>query len=208
MKTEFELGLGIEELIQISITANFAMENYYGRTNPEFFETVMLYYEILEEALSSFQSGADEQFSALEDAAMRYSYHEKLRASKKRAIDSYLEECQRIVEPIRPKFKCAEWFENQHCADTAQEREAIIDLMGEIRKMEETYMEGANVMKTKQNIQDQKKRIFDRLRTGQAPRESELGGYMSHKKDMKNNAYFPAPEQLRSIFGVSDEGED
>lgn len=208
MKTELELGRGIEELVQISITVNFAMENYYGRTNPLFFEAVMSYYEILEAALSSSPAGADDEFSALEGAAMGYSYREKLQESKKAAIDSYLEECQKIIEPIKPDFNCDAWFENRHCSDTAEEREAIIKLMGEIRKMEELYMEGANAMKTKQTVQDQKKRVFARLLTGQAPRESELGGYMSHKKDMQNTAYFPAPERLRSIFGISDGGED
>jgi len=208
MKTEFELGLGIEEFIQISITANFAMENYYGRTNPDFYKTVMSYYEVLEEELASFQTGQNEQFAALKEASIKHQYNECLRAGKKKAIEAYLKECQKITKSLNLDFKCDEWYDAQHCVNTVQERAAIINLMGEIRKLEETYMEGTNDMNTVPNVQEEKKKlVFDRLRHGQAPRESDLGGYMPHKKDMENHAYFLNPEQLRSIFGISDGGD-
>lgn len=207
MNTELELGFGIEEFIQVCITANFAMENYYGKTNPDFYKIVMRYYELLEELLASFQVGQDERFTALEEAAFKHSYSEYLRKGKEKAIELYLEECQRIIEPLKQEFKCNEWYKAQHCVDTAQERAAIINLMGEIRKLEETYMEEINAMNTKQDIQEKKKLVFDRLRYGQTPRESDLGGYMPYKKDMKNHAYFLDPEQLRSIFGISDGGD-
>lgn len=207
MKTEFELGFGIEELIQISITANFAMENYYGRTNPDFYKAVMSYYAVLEKELASFETRQNERFPALEEAAIKHRYNECLRTGKKKTIEAYLRECQRIIEPLKQKFNCAEWYEAQHCTNTVQERAAIINLMGEIRKLEETYMEGTNTMNTKLDAQEKKKLVFDRLRHGQAPRESDLGGYMPYKKDMKNHAYFLDPEQLSSIFGISDGGD-
>lgn len=207
MKTEFELGFGIEEFIQISIIANFAMENYYGRTNPDFYKAVMSYYEVLEGNLASFQTGQDKRFAALEEAAIKHRYNELLQKSKKEAIEKYLEKCQQIIEPLGQEFECDKWYAAQHCNDTVQERKAIINLMGEIRKLEEKYMEETNAMNTNQSAQEKKKLVFDRLRYGNAPRESNLGGYIPYKKDMKNHSYFLEPERLASIFGISDGGD-
>lgn len=207
MKTELELGLGIEEFIQISITVNFAMENYYGRTNPNFYKTLMTYYTILEKELASFQTGQDERFTALEEAANKHQYNECLRRCKMEAIEAYLRECQKIVGPLGLKFDCAAWYQAQHCTNTVQEREAIINLMSEIRKLEETYMEGTNTMNTRKNAPEKKEYVFDRLRHGQSPRVSDLGGYMPYKEDMENDGYFLPPNRLRSIFGIFDEGD-
>lgn len=207
MKTEFELGSGIEELIQISITANFAMENYYGSTNPDFYKAVMSYYAVLEKELDSFQTEENERFAALEEAAFKHRYNECLRNGKKEAIEAYLNECQKITEPLKQEFKCNEWYKAQHCTNAVQERAAIIKLMGEIRKLEETYMEGTNTMNKKPNAQEKKKLVFESLRYAQAPRNSDLGGYMPYKKDMENHGYFLDPERLGSIFGISDGGD-
>lgn len=207
MKTELELGLGIEEFIQISITANFAMENYYGKTNPCFYKTVMSYYTILEEKLASFQIGQDERFTALEEAANKHQYNECLRRCKIETIEAYLQECQKIVETLELKFDCDAWYKAQRCTNTVQERAAIINLMSEIRKLEEIYMEGANTMNTRKNLLEKKEHVFDHLRHGQSPRVSDLGGYMPYKDDMENDGYFLAPDRLRSILGIFHEGD-
>ena len=207
MRTEFELGLGIEELIQISITANFSMENYYGQTNPEFYETVMAYYEVLEDSLASFASDHDGQFAALDEAAAKHWYYESLLQGKQEAIGMYLAECQKIVQPFKPDFMCSKWYEEQHCTNVVQERAAIINLMGEIRKLEEEYMKKMNVLNAEQTVSKKKQLAFNRTRHGEPPRTSNLGGYMPYKKDMKNRSYFLSPERLRSIFDTSDKGD-
>lgn len=59
-------------------------------------------------------------------------------------------------------------------------------------------------MKNLNPAQVEKKAIFDRIRHGEPPRASYLGGHSPCKGDIHDTSYFLEPKRLRSIFRLSE----
>lgn len=139
MTVEQELGLGIEEIIQTSITANFAMENYFGKTNNRFFEEIMNLYDELEQKIDALEScsDADKGCNDLSNVIWHYNYHQHIIAKKREAISLYLARCDKIAKKKKIQFDPEQWFQAHKGKTTEEEHAAILGILEQIRIQEE-----------------------------------------------------------------------
>lgn len=130
---ELELGEAIEEVLRTEVLINFAIENYYAKSNPLFFEWIFSeFYFNIKQSIDELTAATEDAENETELQICLLNYREKISSAKQRAIELFLDKCKEIVSAEGLDFDPVEWFKQQ-----PDSKVAIIEVMKEIRSREE-----------------------------------------------------------------------
>lgn len=145
LSEELELGKGIEAYIQTEILTNFAMENYYAKTNREFFKTIFdTAYPNLEKQVSDlkYDTADDVDIATKHLAFMRYERW--LDAVMSKSLKQFIDACEKIITKQRISLEAEKWFRENVAENLSKGQSrsksietAVRGLIEEIRKQEE-----------------------------------------------------------------------